>query len=579
MRYLALCCDYDGTIAHDGRVDAATLAALERLRESGRKLLLVTGRELNELQSVFGKLDLFERVVAENGALIYRPATREKKLLGEAPPQVFVETLQRRGVAPLSVGHAIVATWEPHEKTVLEVIRDLGLELQVIFNKGAVMILPAGVNKASGLRAALEELNLSPHNAIGVGDAENDHAFLSICECSVAVANALPAIKTKADIVTRADHGAGVVELIEEILADDLAAREPALIRHHILLGHNEQGAPVHLSPYGINALIVGTSGGGKSTVAVGLVERLRANGYSFCIIDPEGDYDNLESTVVVGNPKHPPTIEECIQLLCKPNTDAVINLLGLKLEDRPWFFMTLFARVRDLRAHIGRPHWLIVDEAHHVMPANWQPTETTLPDRLDGVLLVSVTPSLIAPTILRSVDTLMVLGEKPRAMLREFTDAHALPAVDPPREALPPGTALLWNKAAKSPPLSVQLEPSRTERRRHLRKYAEGDLPEDRSFYFRGPHNKLKLRAHNLIQFMELADGVDDDTWLHHWRRGEVSQWLRGAIKDTALADRVAAIERTASDPMASRREVRALIETLYTLPAAPPSEREARN
>ena len=46
MHYLALASDYDGTLATDGRVDNATIAALERLRDSGRRLLLVTGREL-----------------------------------------------------------------------------------------------------------------------------------------------------------------------------------------------------------------------------------------------------------------------------------------------------------------------------------------------------------------------------------------------------------------------------------------------------------------------------------------------------------------------------------------------------
>ena len=84
--------------------------------------------------------------MAENGALIYRPATREERLLGERPPQKFVDMLRAKGVGPISVGRSIVATWEPHEKTVLETIHECGLELQVIFNKGAVMILPAGVN-------------------------------------------------------------------------------------------------------------------------------------------------------------------------------------------------------------------------------------------------------------------------------------------------------------------------------------------------------------------------------------------------------------------------------------------------
>jgi HAD superfamily hydrolase (TIGR01484 family) len=571
MRYLALCCDYDGTIAHHGRVDEPTLAALKRLRESGRQLVLVTGRELDELQTVFPHLDLFARVVAENGALIYRPETREERLLDEAPPQSFVDKLVGRGVGPISVGRVIVATWEPHEKTVLETIRDCGLELQVIFNKGAVMVLPAGVNKATGLRAALAELNMSPHNAVGVGDAENDHAFLNICECAVAVANALPALKEKADIVTFADHGTGVAELIDEMLADDLASRESGtLARHDILLGKNAEGKRIGLSPFRVSSLVVGSSGGGKSTVVAGLVERLRAANYNFCIIDPEGDYDSVESAVVLGNPEHAPTIDECLQLLNKPDQNAVINLLGVKLEDRPLFFLSLFSRIRELRARTGRPHWLIVDEAHHALPASWRSTDQHLPERLEGVVMVSVTPKLLATSVLRALDTLIVLGDRPREMLREFTDVNRAPPVEGVPEALESGTALLWSKTADGPPAVVRVEPSRTERRRHLRKYAEGELPEDRSFYFRGPEGKLNLRAQNLIQFMELGDGVDDDTWLFHLRQGEISRWLRQGIKDEPLANQAAAIEKNGQlDAAASRKKMRELIEATYTLPA----------
>jgi HAD superfamily hydrolase (TIGR01484 family) len=228
MRYLALCCDYDGTLAHHGSLDEPTIAALERLKQSGRCLVMVTGRELDELKTVCSRLDLFDRVVAENGALLYRPQTDEEQLLGERPPNDFVAALKGKGVERISVGRVIVATWEPHENTVLETIHEMGLELQVIFNKGAVMILPTGMNKATGLRVALKELNLSEHNAVGVGDAENDHAFLSICGCGVAVANALPSLKDRADFVTKATHGAGVTELIDEMIATDLAGRSPA---------------------------------------------------------------------------------------------------------------------------------------------------------------------------------------------------------------------------------------------------------------------------------------------------------------------------------------------------------------
>ena len=223
MPFLALACDYDGTLACDGVVEAKTLDALRRLRATGRKLILVTGRELSDLQTVFSDVQLFDRVVVENGALLYRPASGEMRVLGNAPPAAFVEALRRHGVEHVSVGHVIVATGRPHETVVLKTIRDMGLELQVIFNKDAVMVLPSGVNKATGLSVALDEMGLSPEKIVGIGDAENDHAFLHLCGCAVAVANALPALKEAADMVTRGDHGAGVREVIEGLVEDDLA--------------------------------------------------------------------------------------------------------------------------------------------------------------------------------------------------------------------------------------------------------------------------------------------------------------------------------------------------------------------
>ncbi len=233
MRIHVLATDYDGTLAHDGVVDDATIAALDRFRASGRVLVMVTGRELEELKQVFPQLDRFDLVVAENGALLYRPGSQQIKLLCHPPSKALVERLRAANISPLSVGHAIVATREPHETFVLEVIKELGLELQVIFNKGAVMVLPSGVNKATGLTAGLRDIGYAPTCAVGVGDAENDHAFLELCAIGVAVANALPMLKKHADVVTEGARGAGVTELIDRILATDLSevfeAREMAI--------------------------------------------------------------------------------------------------------------------------------------------------------------------------------------------------------------------------------------------------------------------------------------------------------------------------------------------------------------
>jgi hydroxymethylpyrimidine pyrophosphatase-like HAD family hydrolase len=197
------------------------VAALRRLAATGRKLILVTGRRIDDLIRVFPEVGIFDRVVAENGPLIYRPQSRETRALSEPPPAAFVEELRRRGVQPLTAGQVFVATEQPHERVVLDVIGELGLDLRVILNKGSVMVLPASVDKATGLRAALDELGLSPQDVVGIGDAENDEAFLLMCGCGVAVANALDSLKARADHVTVEADGAGVREVIAGLIAED----------------------------------------------------------------------------------------------------------------------------------------------------------------------------------------------------------------------------------------------------------------------------------------------------------------------------------------------------------------------
>src|SRR3569832_358408 len=210
MRYYALATDYDGTLAHNGKVDDGTYAALERLRTTRRKLILVTGRRLDDLMTVFGRIEIFDRVVAENGALVYNPATHEEQVLGDPPPPQFAVRLRAAG-APVDVGRVIVATKTPHKTTKHNTKREMGLEHHIIFNKGAVMVLPPNVNKASGLQAALADLGLSAHNAVAGGDAENALALLNFCEFAAAVENALPSVKESVDWVTPRVYGVGVV--------------------------------------------------------------------------------------------------------------------------------------------------------------------------------------------------------------------------------------------------------------------------------------------------------------------------------------------------------------------------------
>ncbi len=236
-RFRALAVDYDDTLASNGAVDPHVLQGLQQLKDSGRRLLLITGRQLDELQAVGPDLRIFDRVVAENGALLYRPETGDEVPLGSPPGQPFIDLLRRKQVTPLSIGRVIVATRTPHEVRVLKAIKELGLELEIIFNKGAVMVLPSGVNKASGLRSALHELKIPAERVVGVGDAENDHAFLDACGFGVAVANAVPSLKAHAKLVTNASAGDGVLEVIGKIVSNSQLPTPNSQSGDHLKLG------------------------------------------------------------------------------------------------------------------------------------------------------------------------------------------------------------------------------------------------------------------------------------------------------------------------------------------------------
>ena len=567
VRYLALATDYDETIATHGQLRDDAKAALQRLRTSGRRAVLITGRILEDLLSVCPDLDLFAAVVLENGAVLHVPSRRETEVLCPPVSDILARELARRGVQPLARGRAILATRRPHEIAVLESIRDLDLELQITFNGDAVMVLPSGVNKGSGLRAALRELDLSIHEAVGIGNGQNDHSFLDLCECAVAVANAVDAVKAKADFTTPGATGAGVIQLVDELIATDLSQRVTGGVGDVVVLANRRDGVPATFRPYGQNILVSGPSGAGKSTFATGLIERLIDRDYQICIVDPEGDYGTLDGIVTIGNRLRPPHVDEVLDRLAHGRANVVVNLLGIALDDRPDFFAQLLPRLQALRARTGGPDWILIDEVHHLLPTQWGQATYMLPQRLGETILITHRPSEVAPAILAMMDTAVAVGPSPALTLGELAKTLGLepPAVPPTKR----DEAIIWERSAGLDPYAAIIVPARSARLRHLRKYAEGNLG-PRSFFFRGAAARMNLRAQNLTVFCELASGIDDDTWLYHLRRGDYSTWLARTIKDPDLADEVAVAEQAAQlTPGDSRRLVREAIDRRYMLPS----------
>jgi hypothetical protein len=133
-------------------------------------------------------------------------------------------------------------------------------------------------------------------------------------------------------------------------------------------------------------------------------------------------------------------------------------------------------------------------------------------------------------------------------------------------------GQALLWRLDEPEPEGVIRLEPGSKHRLRHRRKYAEGLLIPERSFYFRGPQNALNLRAHNLVLFVEIAEGVDAGTWQYHRERGDYSRWFEKEIGDPDLAAQARQIEQDASlDAAASLARIKAAVQERYTQPENP--------
>ncbi|THK36340.1 HAD-IIB family hydrolase [Ensifer sp. MPMI2T] len=566
MYLMALATDYDGTLAEDGVVRQETLEALKRLKETGRKLLLVTGRELPDLKRVFPHTDLFDKVVVENGALLYSPDSEEEKPVAPAPPPEFIERLRQKGVDNISVGRSIVATWEPHQTAALEAINELGLELEIIFNKGAVMVLPTGVNKATGLKSALKEMQLSFLNVAAVGDAENDHALLRTAGCGAAVANALPALKDTADLVLVGARGEGVEELIAEIIARDHALCVSE--RHRVPIGEDDDGA-ADIGPRDV-LLIAGSYGSGKSTLVTALSEKLQDRRAQFCIFDAEGDYEGLEGTVTVGSSLTPPTKSEIVELLANPDDNVVISALGLEVEEHPEFFAELMPALSAFRAKTGRPHWLIIDEAHLALPASRDSASLALADDRSGMIMITVHPDSVSPDALAAVTAVAALGRKAREAMEALCTAvgEALPdgLDEPPAD----DEVLFWQRSSGAPVRRIRVEKPRQARKRQTRKYAEGHLDEEASFYFRGPEQEMNLRAHNLTAFLQIAAGINDETWEHHLRGGDYSQWFGESIGDTELAEEAAGIEEDRSlSPAESRDRIADAVRRRYTAPA----------
>ena len=544
--FRAVALDYDGTLA-DGQVAPATLAALTHARARGVRVILVTGRIMSELRAVFPEVDEhMDAVVAENGALLVTHGG--VRLLATPIGRAVSAALTGRGVAHRS-GEVLIAGAAADEPAALEVVRELGLDCQLIRNRGELMILPSGVTKGTGLLEALRELGLSPHNAIGVGDAENDHSLLEACEVGVAVANAVDALRARADMVLERPDGEGVTDLIAGPLLAGRAHLYPR--RWQVTLGTDNDGEPVTLPASQLNIAVCGGTGKGKSYLAGLICEQLIRLGYSLVVFDPEGDHHGLgELRDVIITGSHEGRLAdpaEVVRLLRHGRTSVVTDLSHLDTAARAAYATDLASEVEAHRATTGVPQWVVVDEAH--VPIGREVTAQRLlnpPGK--GYLLVTWQPAELSADALLALDAVITLGSaRPESRFIDITAAVA----DMPRTEIarllagPAGRAVLAWRQRPGRAVAFTLGPRTTPHLRHARKYGQAGVEPARRFYFKtGPDTATGAVAANLDELEAELGRCDRGVLRHHCPRHEFSGWVAGVFRDEALAADLAELE-----------------------------------
>jgi hydroxymethylpyrimidine pyrophosphatase-like HAD family hydrolase len=542
--FRALACDYDGTLATADRIGPAALEALTRAREAGLKLILVTGRAFFELTRVCERLDLFDAVVAENGGVIYYPGSGAIRDQGPPPPMRLLAELDRRGIW-YQLGRVVVGAARCDEDAVQEALEAAGISRELIVNRSALMLLPAGISKGTGACQVIRDLGFSFHDVLALGDAENDSEFFSACGWAGCPGDAVPGIRERADWIFQGEDGRSVAAAITGPI---LSGRLPVHLspRHRLTLGWaTGSAAPVTIPARGVNLLVQGDPVSGKSWLVGALVERLVADQYAVCVIDPEGDYGVLRDLpgVAYENVDGDAAMARAVSRFdANPAACVVADLADLAQPDRLRVTEAGLRALAERRRRLGLPHWLIVDEAHSSLHVDAAAEAAAKSDGA-GLCLASYRSSWIRPLLTDSVDIFVLarttdpqeLTFLRKRLTAAGVDGEAVAAALP---GLPNGEFVLIQPGPDGRPAALSFVPAprQTAHVRHLAKYADARVGAGRRFIFRHPDGHEVASAESLTEFLRIVERVDPGVLDGHARRGDFSRWARDVFSDTEL-------------------------------------------
>jgi hydroxymethylpyrimidine pyrophosphatase-like HAD family hydrolase len=549
MIWRALACDYDGTLATEDRIGPEALTALEAARRAAVRLILVTGRTFFELIRVCERLDLFDAVVAENGGVLYFPARGVLRDQGPAPPSRLLVELDQRGIS-FQVGRVIVGVLRDEESRVRDALAAVGGRMEIVYNRGALMLLPPGISKGTGVRQAIQALGVSFHDVLGVGDAENDLDLFEACGWTACPGNGVQELKDRADWVFPGQNGSAMAQaIVGPILGDRLPLARSR--RHRVAIGWSTETAEAVTVPErGVNVLVQGDTLSGKSWLAGALVERLAARQYSVCVIDPEGDYRVLAALPNVSWAEVRDEVgwrDALAPMDHDPSACVVLDLSTLDHAERSALIAAGLTLIRERRRRWGAPHWVVLDEAHYWLCHEGVAGEAIgLDDK--SFCLVTYRASALREAVWNAIDVFL-FGRTTSA-----TELHCLKTVFQDSSirdvvsilpSVPHGEFLSLETDDERKALTFVAAPRTTWHIRHFRKYADGRLPSHRCFFLRRPDGRLVATVGSLGEFLESLESIDEDVLAFHAARGDFSRWLLEVFADSELGAQLAKIER----------------------------------
>lgn len=271
MVYEMLVLDLDGTLTNSRKeITEPTKKALIEIQEAGKKVVLASGRPINGVQPLADALELGRfgsYILSFNGARITQCSTGEI-IYNKTIPQDVIEPIyqiakQYKDVDIITYqGDEIISGLQPNQYTekerminqmkikpvehfseyidfpvnkllipgepvileeMMEVLKAKFHSLLNIYRSEPFFleIMPQKIDKAYTLQKLLSSIGLTADQMICCGDGYNDLSMIEYAGLGVAMENAQPIVKEKADYITRSNDDDGVLYVINQFMRNN----------------------------------------------------------------------------------------------------------------------------------------------------------------------------------------------------------------------------------------------------------------------------------------------------------------------------------------------------------------------